>query len=100
MPKPRERDIEGAVVRWAKEHGWLTCKIVAQRGWPDRVFVAPKNNRVVFIEFKRPSGRLTKLQARRNKELYARGCEVYVVYSVADGIVMLEEGWGREVYPS
>lgn len=59
----KESTIERRVCKWAQEHGWLAYKFVSpnQRGVPDRVFVSPRGV-VVFVEFKAPGGKPTKLQ--------------------------------------
>jgi Holliday junction resolvase len=78
----RERDIERKACDLAKEAGWLVFKFVspAQRGVPDRIFI--RQGRIVFIEFKAPSARPTKLQWRMIERLRDQGCEVYVCDSV------------------
>ena len=67
----RERDIEKKACDLAKAAGWLVFKFVspAQRGVPDRIFI--RDSRVVFIEFKAPGARPTKLQWRMIERLQA-----------------------------
>lgn len=78
----RERDIEKKACDLAKAAGWLVFKFVspAQRGVPDRILI--RGSRVVFIEFKAPGARPTKLQWRMIERLQAQGCEVHVCDSV------------------
>jgi Holliday junction resolvase len=78
----RERDIERKACDLAKEAGWLVFKFVspAQRGVPDRIFI--RQGRIVFIEFKAPGARPTKLQWRMIERLRDQGCEVHVCDSV------------------
>lgn len=77
-----ERQIEKKACELAKAAGWLPFKFVspAQRGVPDRIFI--KDGRIVFIEFKAPGAKPTKLQWRMIERLIAQGCEVHVCDSV------------------
>ena len=74
-----EKEIEQAVVDYAREHGWLVLKLNNpwSRGWPDRLFISP-SGRHVYIEFKRPGGAVRKLQVKRIEQLKENGCHVYV----------------------
>jgi len=80
-----EKDIEAKVRAQAITAGWLVYKFTSPscRSVPDRLFI--RDGRVVFIEFKRPGGRLTSGQAREIKRLrQIGGVEVYVCYSVEE----------------
>ena len=78
----RERDIEKKACDLAKAAGWLVFKFVSpsQRGVPDRIFI--RQGRIVFIEFKAPGAKPTKLQNRMIERLCVQGCTVYVCDSV------------------
>lgn len=78
----RERDIEKKACELAKAAGWLVFKFVspAQRGVPDRIFI--RAGEIVFIEFKAPGARPTKLQRRMIERLCVQGCTVHVCDSV------------------
>ena len=78
----RESHIEHACCALAKAVGWLTFKFVspAHRGVPDRIFI--KEGRIVFVEFKAPGKKPTKLQESVIAKLRASGCEVHVCDSV------------------
>lgn len=80
-----EKEIEQKVREAAIENGWLVYKWVSpsQRGVPDRIFI--RDGRVVFIEFKRPGGHLTKLQDRTIQRLREQRMEVHVCDSVESG---------------
>jgi len=80
----RESAIEGFVCRTAKEAGWLVFKFVSpsNSGVPDRIFI--KDGRVVFIEFKAPGKKPTKLQERIIGKIRNAGVEVYVCDNVED----------------
>ena len=62
----------------AEEAGWLVRKVqwVGRRNAPDRLFA--KDGRVVFIEFKRPGGKLLRGQPREIEAFRAAGVEVFV----------------------
>lgn len=79
-----EKDIERKACDWAKAEGWLVYKFTspARRSVPDRLFI--KDGRAVFIEFKRPGGKLTEGQHRELQRLQSAGMDAEVAYSVED----------------
>lgn len=81
----RESAIEKAVCEAARRAGWLTYKFVSptQRGVPDRLFI--RDGDFVFIEFKAPGKRPSKLQDMQIAKLRKAGCEVHVVDNVENG---------------
>lgn len=89
MAKQREDEIEGEVVYTAEGAGWLVRKMQypGRRGAPDRMFVKFwhewQRARIVFIEFKRPGGKVRGIQSKEHERLRERGAEIYVVDSVA-----------------
>ncbi len=78
---PRERDIEKHLVKLCKRFGWECWKLTspARRGVPDRLIIAP--GVVVFVEVKRPGGKVTPLQARTLQKLQALHQKAVVVFS-------------------
>jgi len=50
------------------------------RGVPDRIVLLP-GGRVVFVEMKRPGGRMSPLQQKWARDLRALGHQVYVIDS-------------------
>ena len=82
-----EKDIEAKVVKWAKAKGLLVRKMngMGFAGWPDRLFVGD-NGRCLWIEFKRPGGKLSVGQQAIIASLHERGHIVFVVDDVAVGI--------------
>ena len=76
-----EREIEAQCVKWAKANGWLSYKFVSpsNRGVPDRMFL--RNGKTVFVEFKRPGGKVSTLQQRQIDKLNAYDFKVFVVTS-------------------
>ena len=53
-------------------------------GVPDRMFIAP-DGVVFFIEFKTPTGKLSKLQENEIKILHNRSVDAWVVDDVIEG---------------
>jgi len=87
-----EKDIEAKVVKYAKELGCLVRKLsgLGFAAWPDRLFILP-NGRHVYIEFKRPGGKLSPGQSAMVDDLARRGIEVFVVDDVEDGKGIIAE---------
>lgn len=77
-----ERKIEADCVKWAKANGWLSYKFTspANRGVPDRMFL--RNGVTVFVEFKRPGGKVSTLQNRQIEKLRACDFRVFVIDSL------------------
>lgn len=90
MKKLLEKDIEGAVCRWARANGWLVRKYVSvnQRSVPDRIFM--KNGRTLFVEFKAPGKMVTRLQAREHRLMMEHEVRVEVIDNIDEGIWLLE----------
>jgi VRR-NUC domain-containing protein len=61
-----------------------TRKTTNKKGWPD--FPCYKNGRVLFVEFKSPTGKLTKEQLEVRAELERQGFKYVVVYAASDAI--------------
>lgn len=91
---PLESAIEARCVALARRRGWLVRKMngLGFRAWPDRLFLPPRESRAVrfWIEFKRPGGGLTPLQARALDDLAARGEVVHVISTFDDFAHLLE----------
>lgn len=85
-----EKSIEGPVVKYAKRLGYEVVKLngMGQRALPDRMFLGPEG-RVVFIEFKRPGGKPTALQAALHARWKALGHVVHLIDSVEEGKALL-----------
>lgn len=88
-----EKSIELAVVKFAKDRGFLIRKMngAGYRGWPDRAFF--KNGKCFFIEFKRLGKKLDPLQVTMKQVLGDRGFRSYMVDDVEKGkaIVAMED---------
>jgi Holliday junction resolvase len=94
-----EAQIEAAAVKAALEEGWYVAKFTSpqRRSVPDRIFI--KGGRVVFIEFKRPGGKLTSGQEREIEKLRRHGAEVWVCYSKQEVAEVLKFGSKVGLYP-
>lgn len=84
MPKEKtktEAQVRDPVIRWAQRkkilHMRLHMGFNVSTGWPDDAFFFP-GGKVYFIEFKRPGGKVSKLQAYRIKKLRDLGFDVDV----------------------
>ena len=86
-----ERDIERKVVRFATELGCAAVKLNGrgQRSWPDRLFVGRRG--VIWVEFKRPGGRLTPLQRLCHERLCALNQDVVIVVDAAVGKALVKQ---------
>ena len=82
--------VQNPVKRHAKRTGWLTWKMKIEgiNGCPDCIFM--KQGRVIWMEFKSPTGRLSAQQTLRIAELIAHGIEVHVISDPAVGIAILD----------
>ncbi len=84
--KRKERSIERAFVTWIGTiKDWYAWKFSLEgtRGLPDRIILGPGPT-IFFIEFKRPGGKLTRLQEYMHKVLKDLGFNVYVCDNVAE----------------
>jgi hypothetical protein len=82
-----ETALKRACVQYLQTPGCLTYPLVQQgigavRGLPDRI--ALKNGRTVYVEFKRPAGKLSPDQLNRKAEIEATGNLYLVVRQVED----------------
>lgn len=61
-----EAYIEKKVTEWAEDVGFIAIKFTPKgdRGWPDHLFISPTGDHI-WIEFKRPGKKPTKLQWHR-----------------------------------
>lgn len=88
IPKKKllEKDIEKAVVAYARRKGILVYKFTSpsQRAVPDRMFLL-KHGGMFFIEFKRSGGTPTAAQLREHAKLHGQGCTVVVCDDIDHG---------------
>lgn len=75
-----EQAIQSKRIKQLEEEGYYVIKLVQtnKNGIPDLIAIPPDSG-VLFSEVKRPTGKLSKLQEYRLKELEEHGCrtEVY-----------------------
>ena len=78
-----ERDIEKALVKRVKALGGIAYKFTspANRSVPDRICLLPEG-RLVFVECKRPGGKVTDNQLRVHEKIKALGHDVRIVDSI------------------
>lgn len=84
-----ESDIERKLVEGVEDLGGQ-CLKMGQDGWPDRVVVLPAG-RVVWVELKRPDGRVATLQKWRAAALRKLGHRVETPWSKEDVQKLLDE---------
>ena len=84
----REKRIESALVKAAKEKHGLALKLVSPGfdGVPDRLILLG-NGRIGFVELKAPGQKIRPLQEKRKRQLESLGFLVFCV----DGIDQIEE---------
>ncbi len=87
-PAPRtEAELEKLSVEFAELYGIICYKFVSPgvRGVPDHIFIFP-GGETIYVEFKHPdgSGRLSKLQLERKKEIEGNGAVWYECDSYSD----------------
>jgi len=76
-----EKDVERRLVGGIKRLGGQAVKFVspASAGWPDRLILLP-DGKVMFIELKTSTGKLSELQKYRLKVLGDLGFDARVLY--------------------
>ena len=89
--KRLESSIEKAVITYAKKLEFIVLKLnnPASKGWPDRLFIGREGCHF-YIEFKREGEKARKLQQFRIQTLVERGCHVYLVDNVEEGINVIQ----------
>ena len=78
-----EKQIEQALVKRVKALGGIAYKFTspANRSVPDRICLLPEG-RLVFVECKRPGGKVTDNQLRVHEKIKALGHDVRIVDSI------------------
>lgn len=86
-----EKDIEAAVCKYAKECGCLVYKFTSpqRRSVPDRLLLLP-GGLTVFIEFKRPGGKLTPGQERERDRIRGQGHLWFLVDDINEGKTVID----------
>jgi len=88
----KESQIERRLVEGVKRLGGMCLKFVSPGtlGVPDRIIITAKG-RVIFIELKTETGRLTKIQRYVIGEMQKRGADARVVKSIDEVKELLAE---------
>lgn len=86
-----ESDIERSLVEGIEKLGGV-CLKMGQDGWPDRIAALP-NGVTVWVELKRPDGRVAGLQKWRRAQLQRKGHRVETPKSKEDVDQLLEDLW-------
>jgi len=76
----KEKELEAACTRYARERGWLSIKLenTGHTGIPDRLYL--KDGKAIFVEFKTPgSGRLSVFQSHWLERL---NCERFTARTI------------------
>lgn len=76
-----EQQIQSKKIKELEDEGYFVIKLVStnKNGIPDLIAI-PRNSDVLFVEVKRPGGRLSKLQQYRHKQLKSHGIKVELHY--------------------
>lgn len=69
----QEQELENKCKIFARSQGWIAFKNVPDglKGIPDDTFVHIKTQKVIFVEFKTPTGRLSRTQTHWQNTLPA-----------------------------
>jgi hypothetical protein len=78
----RESQIQSEIIHWLENNGWLVVKIIQtnKNGWPDLQIHAL--GVTIFIEVKRPGGKVSELQKYRHKQITDNGFHVIITSSL------------------
>ena len=89
----REAALEQKLVAAVNKYGGLAWKFVSpgHAGVPDRIVMMPKG-RIIFVELKTETGKLTPLQIEMHNQLRELGMDVRVLYGK-----QYVEGFIREI---
>lgn len=95
-----ENAVEGYLQKVCDKRGIFCRKFVSPgtNGYPDRILV--HDGTVVFVEAKRPGGRLRKLQAVRIGELRDHGANAEVADTREAVDALVESYWPSDTAPS
>lgn len=93
-----EKDIERKMVRKMESRGAMVMKFVSpgRQGVPDRIALLP-GGRIVFIEMKTETGKLSPIQRNMIDRMRALSADVRVVYGMEQAMALVEEVMPNEV---
>lgn len=84
-----EAQIERHFAAYADKRGCKCLKLLGPPGWPDRTLLLP-GGQVVFMEFKRPDGKLSRRQNFWLGALRGMGFRAVVVRSLEEAREILD----------
>jgi Holliday junction resolvase-like predicted endonuclease len=75
----KEQQIQSKKIKELEAQGYYVIKLIVTNrpGIPDLIAIPP-NSDVLFVEVKRPDGKVSKLQEFRHKELEEKGIKVEI----------------------
>jgi Holliday junction resolvase-like predicted endonuclease len=75
----KEQQIQSKKIKELEAQGYYVIKLTVTNrpGIPDLIAIPP-NSDVLFVEVKRPDGKVSKLQEFRHKELEEKGIKVEI----------------------
>jgi Holliday junction resolvase len=75
----KEQQIQAKKIKQLEAEGYYVIKLINtnKNGIPDLIAI-PKNSDVLFVEVKKPDGKMSKLQEFRKKELENYGIKVEI----------------------
>ncbi len=75
----KEQQIQSKKIKELEAQGYYVIKLTVTNkpGIPD-IIAIPPNSDVLFVEVKRPDGKVSKLQEYRHKELEEKGIKVEI----------------------
>ena len=75
----KEQQIQSKKIKELEAQGYYVIKLINtnKNGIPDLIAIPP-NSDVLFVEVKRPDGKVSKLQEYRHKELEEKGIKVEI----------------------
>jgi Holliday junction resolvase len=78
-----ESTIQSKAVKVLEKKGWVVIRLKATSvsGWPDLICLK-EPNRCIFIEMKRPKGKVSPMQQMKHDLLRLMKFEVYVIDDV------------------
>lgn len=78
-----EKTVEAALVKRVKELNGIAYKWTSpgRTGVPDRIVMIP-GGKIIFVELKSPTGKLTPRQEREHETIRGLGFDVIVINSV------------------
>lgn len=79
-----ESKIQSSCINYAKKNGWFCCKNIkcSVNGMPDLTMF--KDGVTIFVEFKSPIGKQSKLQQYVENELTKQGFKYYLIRSLKE----------------